>query len=185
MTARRRAKPDPASEPTEEEKAFRVEFGRRMRVLRVARGLSQEELAQRTDMSRAFLGAVESGKHGLQVFRLLRLARALDVPPQVFRLLRLARAFNVPPQVFLDPDLTAARIALGAAHTLGLLLVGADPLGWPGRVTGDAQRSVRTLDAARPAVRDNPRRQGAGPTRTDNQKDHLCDEKNETRGECY
>ena len=67
MTARRRAKPDPASEPTEEEKAFRVEFGRRMRVLRVARGLSQEELARRTDMSRPFLGAVESGKHGLQV----------------------------------------------------------------------------------------------------------------------
>jgi transcriptional regulator with XRE-family HTH domain len=54
-------------------------LGRRLRLLRVDRDLTQDMLARRIGMSRNFLSALEAGAHGVDVVRLLALAAALEV----------------------------------------------------------------------------------------------------------
>lgn len=54
--------------------------GRRIRILRLTRELTQEELAAATGMSRNFVSLVEQGANGVDVVRLLRIAVALEVP---------------------------------------------------------------------------------------------------------
>jgi transcriptional regulator with XRE-family HTH domain len=54
-------------------------LGKRIRLLRVDRELSQEQLADAAGMSRNFVSSIERGAHGVDVVRLLRLASALDV----------------------------------------------------------------------------------------------------------
>lgn len=60
-----------------------VEFlrvlGRRVRLLRLARELTQDQVADATGMSRSFVSIIEHGAHGVDVVRLLRLAGALGV----------------------------------------------------------------------------------------------------------
>jgi transcriptional regulator with XRE-family HTH domain len=58
---------------------FRRRFGRRLKVLRVERGLSQEQLGQAAGMHRTFIGLLERGERGVNVDRLPDLARALGV----------------------------------------------------------------------------------------------------------
>lgn len=53
--------------------------GLRVRLTRMARRLSQDELARRAEVSRVTLGAVERGEHGAQSITFHRLAAALDV----------------------------------------------------------------------------------------------------------
>lgn len=53
-----------------------------MRRMRRQRGLTQEALAERADLGRAFLQKVERGVTNLSVETLVALARALDVKPQ-------------------------------------------------------------------------------------------------------
>jgi transcriptional regulator with XRE-family HTH domain len=54
-------------------------FGRHLKLLRVARDLTQVELAKRAGMSRTFIGHLERGQRGVNVASLGRLARALDL----------------------------------------------------------------------------------------------------------
>lgn len=54
-------------------------LGRRLRLFRLLRELSQEELAAVSGMSRSFVSIIEHGAHGVDVVRLFRLAAALDV----------------------------------------------------------------------------------------------------------
>lgn len=49
--------------------------------LRRARGLSQEELAYRADVSRGYMGKVENAKFAASLDLLERIARALNVDP--------------------------------------------------------------------------------------------------------
>ena len=49
--------------------------------LRRARGLSQEELAHRSDVSRGHMGKVENAKFAASLDLLERIARALKVDP--------------------------------------------------------------------------------------------------------
>jgi transcriptional regulator with XRE-family HTH domain len=52
------------------------------RVLREAReqaGVTQQDVALRTRMDRAYLSEVENGKRSLSIDRLLRICRAIDV----------------------------------------------------------------------------------------------------------
>lgn len=60
--------------------AFLAALGRRVRRLRLLAELTQAELADATGMSRSFISLVEHGDSSLQVFRLWRLADALQVP---------------------------------------------------------------------------------------------------------
>ena len=55
-------------------------LGRRVRILRLTREMTQDDLALAAGMSRSFVSLIEKGTHGVDVVRLLRLAAALDVP---------------------------------------------------------------------------------------------------------
>ena len=54
-------------------------LGRRIRVLRVARGWSQEGLAEIAGVHRNYIGQVERGAVSVSVSQLLKIARALEV----------------------------------------------------------------------------------------------------------
>lgn len=60
--------------------ARRHEVGNRVRDLRIAAGLTQEQLALRSGVTRNVLIDVEHGRRGLLFERLFDLAEALDVP---------------------------------------------------------------------------------------------------------
>jgi transcriptional regulator with XRE-family HTH domain len=55
-------------------------LGKNVRNLRIAAGLSQEELAFRANMKRSYLSDLERGTRNPTVRALGRLASALDVP---------------------------------------------------------------------------------------------------------
>jgi transcriptional regulator with XRE-family HTH domain len=56
-------------------------FGERLRELRLARGLTQEQLAERAHIHRTYLASVESGKRNVAIVNVIYLSRALDVSP--------------------------------------------------------------------------------------------------------
>ncbi|MCV7355343.1 helix-turn-helix domain-containing protein [Mycolicibacterium fluoranthenivorans] len=58
----------------------RAAVGRRIRELRQKRGLTQEQLALKSGVTRPILNEVENGKRGLLFERLYDIAEALDVP---------------------------------------------------------------------------------------------------------
>jgi transcriptional regulator with XRE-family HTH domain len=61
------------------------EFGERVRNLRLAKGLSQEELAFRAGMHRTYLGGIERGERNPALKNIAALAKALDVAlPELF-----------------------------------------------------------------------------------------------------
>lgn len=62
-----------------DERLYLRTLGKRIRILRVTREMSQQQLAQAAGMSRNFVSSIERGAHGVDVVRLLRLAAALDV----------------------------------------------------------------------------------------------------------
>ena len=55
-------------------------FAMRLKRLRETKGLTQEALAKRADMSRAYLARLEMGRHDPPLSRLHKLAKALGVP---------------------------------------------------------------------------------------------------------
>lgn len=59
----------------------RAEVGDRVRVARTRKGLSQEQLAHLADVGRHTVNRVELATHSPTLDVILRLARALDVPP--------------------------------------------------------------------------------------------------------
>jgi transcriptional regulator with XRE-family HTH domain len=61
-------------------------LGRRVRTLRLARGWSQERLAERADMDRSYLAGIELGARNPSLKALEKLAGALSV--------RLAELFS-------------------------------------------------------------------------------------------
>ncbi|HWT92342.1 MAG TPA: helix-turn-helix transcriptional regulator [Solirubrobacteraceae bacterium] len=56
-----------------------VAFGRAVRSVRLARGLSQEALAAHSGLHRTYIGGIERGERNLSYTNLLRLAASLDV----------------------------------------------------------------------------------------------------------
>jgi transcriptional regulator with XRE-family HTH domain len=59
-------------------------FGRRIRRLRKAARLTQEEAAERAHLNAKFLGAIERGEKRPSFEGILTLAKALAVPPAEF-----------------------------------------------------------------------------------------------------
>ena len=55
-------------------------YGRTIRTLRQAKGLSQESLAELCSLHRTYVGAVERGERNVSLLNIVALARALDVP---------------------------------------------------------------------------------------------------------
>ena len=62
-----------------EDRARLKAFGLRIKLLRVSRGWSQEQLAEAAGMHRTFVGQVERGQRGLNVLGLWRLAGAFNI----------------------------------------------------------------------------------------------------------
>ena len=56
-----------------------VEFGKRVREVRVKRGLTQEELASIAGVHRTYIGFIERGEVNLTLINLQKIARALNV----------------------------------------------------------------------------------------------------------
>jgi DNA-binding XRE family transcriptional regulator len=62
--------------------AARIAFGLRLRQLRLKRGLSQDNLAERTDVHSTAIARFERGAREPRLTTILRLARGLEVPPR-------------------------------------------------------------------------------------------------------
>lgn len=59
---------------------IKVRFGRNVRRLRVALGVSQEEFADRAGLHRTYISGMERGKRAPTIEVVEKLAKALDVP---------------------------------------------------------------------------------------------------------
>lgn len=57
-------------------------FAANVRLVRVARGLSQEELADRASLDRTYISSIERRLRNLSIQNMQRLALALDVDPR-------------------------------------------------------------------------------------------------------
>lgn len=56
-------------------------FGQRVRALRAAAGLTQEELGTAAGLHRTYIGGVERGERNVSLMNILRLADGLQVDP--------------------------------------------------------------------------------------------------------
>ncbi len=63
---------------------LRERVARNLRMLRQAKGLSQEELADSADINRNYVGMLEREEHAATVDMLEKLADVLEVDPIVF-----------------------------------------------------------------------------------------------------
>ena len=63
-----------------------AQFGANVRKARLALAVSQEELADRADLHRTYIGQVERGETNISLANIVRLARALQV--EVSKLMR-------------------------------------------------------------------------------------------------
>lgn len=57
-------------------------FGKRVREFRSKLQISQEELADRSNLHRTYIGGIERGERNITLLNLFELAKALDVTPQ-------------------------------------------------------------------------------------------------------
>ncbi|MEA5536142.1 helix-turn-helix transcriptional regulator [Crocosphaera sp. XPORK-15E] len=57
----------------------RKQLGNNIRQLRTNLGLSQEQLAEKADLHRTYIGAVERGERNVSLDNILAIARALGV----------------------------------------------------------------------------------------------------------
>ena len=58
----------------------RVIFGRAVRKRRLAKAISQEELAAQAGIHRNYAGSVERGERNVAILNMVKLANALSVP---------------------------------------------------------------------------------------------------------
>ena len=56
-------------------------FGRRVRELRMERGLSQEGLAELANLHRNYIGGIERGERNVGLLNIVALAHALHIKP--------------------------------------------------------------------------------------------------------
>lgn len=52
-----------------------------MRALRLSQGMSQEQLAEKANVHRTYVGSLERGERNVALINIVRLANALEVDP--------------------------------------------------------------------------------------------------------
>ncbi len=57
-----------------------LQFGERVKKVRLEQGLSQEDLAEQAELHRNYVSQIECGRRNLSLLNILKLARALKVP---------------------------------------------------------------------------------------------------------
>ena len=60
---------------------LRKVFAANLKATRIARGMSQETLADKANLHRTYIGAIENDARNITLDNVERLARALDVDP--------------------------------------------------------------------------------------------------------
>ncbi len=60
-----------------EKKQALIEFGERVRKLRKAQNISQEQLAHQANLHRTYIGMIERGEKNITLINILKLASAL------------------------------------------------------------------------------------------------------------
>jgi transcriptional regulator with XRE-family HTH domain len=58
---------------------IRTKIGDRIRQLRNAKGISQEELAHLADLDRTYITSVENGKRNISIVNIEKICKALEV----------------------------------------------------------------------------------------------------------
>jgi transcriptional regulator with XRE-family HTH domain len=58
-----------------------LKFGERVRHLRQSQGISQEKLAELSELHRTYIGGIERGERNVALLNILRIARALRSSP--------------------------------------------------------------------------------------------------------
>ena len=61
--------------------AIQISFGKRVRALREAKGVSQEDLAEDAGLDRTYISSVERGKRNISLVNIELIAKALGVKP--------------------------------------------------------------------------------------------------------
>ena len=59
-------------------------LGQRIREMRIAKGLTQEDLAHESDIDRSYIGGVERGERNLSFDKLCEIAQALECDVAAF-----------------------------------------------------------------------------------------------------
>lgn len=59
-------------------KNFKIEFGKKLKALRLSKGLTQEELYFHSTVSRSHIGMLEKGLRDVTLTALFKLSRALE-----------------------------------------------------------------------------------------------------------
>lgn len=65
---------------TPEDELLLKRFGDRLRQLRLSKGLTQEETAARSGLSRSYYTQVETGRRNVALLNLYKLAQCLEIP---------------------------------------------------------------------------------------------------------
>lgn len=68
------------AEYTHLERAYLKRFGKRVRALRKAKGLSQEDFALEVGLDRTYMGGIERGERNVALLNIRKIARGLNIP---------------------------------------------------------------------------------------------------------
>lgn len=98
--------------------------GDRIREIRTERRMTQEQLAERTDISKGFLSDVETGKRGISSEYLLRIANALGASLD-YLVRGTALTSGTPQEVVIPPELSEAAQEMGLSYAETAELLGA------------------------------------------------------------
>ena len=60
-------------------KCYLATLGKNVRAIRLARGFSQEQLAERSGLHRTYIGGIERGERNVSLLNLVRLSQALEI----------------------------------------------------------------------------------------------------------